>query len=91
MSRVRLIITGDVQGVGFRAWVRRYARDTSLLTGWVKNRDDGTVEVLAEGGKKDLEEFIKQCEQGPEVAWVQGVEVTWEEATDELVGFEVVY
>lgn len=90
MQRVRLTISGDVQGVGYRAWARQVARELGLV-GWVKNRDDGTVEVVTEGLKKDLEELIKQCEQGPEVAWVQGVEVTWEEATDEFVGFEVVY
>lgn len=90
MKRIHLIISGDVQGVGFRAWAHRYARGKSL-TGWVKNREDGTVEVVAEGVKKDLEELVKRSKQGPEIAWVKSVDVIWEEASGGLVGFEVVY
>lgn len=90
MQRIRILISGDVQGVGFRAWVRGMARELGLV-GWVKNRGDGAVEVVAEGTKKDLEELIKQCQHGPEVAWVENVDVTWSKGTGEFVGFEVVY
>lgn len=90
MKRVHLVISGDVQGVGFRSWALRFAQGTSL-TGWVKNREDGAVEVVAEGVKKDLEELVKQCQHGPDVAWVERVDLTWEEALGEFVGFEVVY
>ncbi len=89
-QRIHLIVSGDVQGVGYRAWVLRQAQDLRLV-GWVKNRDDGTVEVVAEGEKKDLEELTKQCQHGPEVAWVERVETRWMDATREFVGFEVVY
>lgn len=89
MQRIRILISGDVQGVGFRAWTLRFAQGKSL-TGWVKNREDGAVEVVAEGAKKDLEELIKACHRGPEVAWVEKVDVTWSKGTGEFVGFEVV-
>lgn len=90
MKRVHLIISGDVQGVGYRAWVLRYAKGKGL-TGWVKNREDGAVEVVAEGSKNALEELISYCEKGPEVAWVERVTSTWGVATGEFGGFNVIY
>ncbi len=90
MKRVRLIISGDVQGVGFRAWALRQAQDLKL-TGWVKNREDGAVEVVAEGARNDLEELIKRCQHGPEVAWVENVDAEWQNSTNEFVSFDVVY
>jgi acylphosphatase len=90
MKRVHLIISGDVQGVGFRAWVLRYSRQISC-TGWVKNRDDGTVEITAEGPRGELEELIAHCQHGPEVAWVERVDVNWSDATSEFHRFEVLY
>ncbi|MBI3559712.1 acylphosphatase [Candidatus Gottesmanbacteria bacterium] len=90
MRRVHLCISGDVQGVGYRGWVRGVARDMGLV-GWEKNTDDDRVEVVAEGEREGLEELVTACRQGPDVAWVEKIDVTWEKATDELVGFEVVY
>lgn len=90
MKRLHLIISGDVQGVGFRSFVREKAMSLGL-TGWVKNRDDGAVEVVAEGPKEHLEALVKECQHGPDVAWVEKMEVEWSAATDEFVGFEVVY
>lgn len=90
VKRVHLIISGDVQGVGFRAWVLHYVQDKPLI-GWVKNRDDGSMEAVAEGSEEDLEKLIQACHRGPDVAWVEKVDVTWEEATNEFVSFDVVY
>lgn len=90
MKRVHLIISGDVQGVGFRAWALRYAQGKPL-TGWVKNREDRSVEIVAEGPKAVLEDFAKVCQHGPEVAWVEQIDVQWQEATGEFVTFAVVY
>ncbi len=90
VKRIHLIISGDVQGVGFRTWILRHAQDLAL-TGWVKNREDGAVEVVAEGPKSDLEKLIMDCHDGPDIAMVERVDVTWEEPTDEFVEFEVVY
>ena len=90
MYRVHLIISGDVQGVGYRSWVAREAKNRRS-TGWVKNREDDTVELVAEGSKSDLEELIQACQHGPEVAWVEHVDVIWENATNEFTVFEVLY
>lgn len=90
VKRVHLIISGDVQGVGFRAFVREKAKSAGLV-GWVKNREDGAVEVVAGGPRKDLEIFLKACHRGPEVSSVEKVEAVWEKSRDEFVGFAVVY
>lgn len=90
MKRVHLIISGDVQGVGYRAWVQGEARELGLV-GWVKNQEDQAVELVAEGQKKKLEEFVKRCQKGPEVAWVKKVDATWQDATGEFVSFGIVY
>ena len=90
MKRVHLIISGDVQGVGFRAWTKRKAKECDV-TGWVKNRDDGTVETVGEGEEENLKEFIEFCHQGPDVSWVQRVDIEWLPYADEFVTFEVTY
>jgi acylphosphatase len=90
MERMQLIISGDVQGVGYRAWAMRLARKFKL-TGWVKNREDGCVEIVAEGAVESLTEFKKLCHQGPEVCWVKEVNVTTAKATGEYGDFSVVY
>ncbi|HUD20089.1 MAG TPA: acylphosphatase [Patescibacteria group bacterium] len=90
MKRVHLVVSGDVQGVGFRAWARRQAKELGL-TGWVKNREDDTVEIVSEGAKDRLDEFVKLCQSGPEISWVERVDITWENATNEFLEFEVLY
>lgn len=89
MKRVHLIISGDVQGVGFRAWARELAQ--GKLVGWIKNTGDGPVEIVVEGSRRTLEDFIAACQHGPEVAWVEKVDVEWLPATGEFVNFSVVY
>jgi acylphosphatase len=90
MRRLHIIVSGDVQGVGYRSWALRYAQGKQL-TGWVKNREDGTVEIVAEGAKGALDELIKACRKGPEVAWVTDVAAEWGRATGEFAAFEVIY
>lgn len=90
MKRVHLIISGDVQGVGFRAWIKREAQGLGLV-GWVKNRPDETVEVVAEGSKDQLDKLIKECQRGPELAWVQELGVEWLPTTNEFVDFAMIY
>lgn len=90
MSRVHLVVSGDVIGVGFRAWIYRYAKENHLF-GWVKNREDRTVEIVAEGNKEELEKLITHCKHGPDVAWVEHVNIKWEKASNKFVDFEVVY
>jgi len=90
MKRVRLIISGDVVGVGYRAWALRQAQDLRL-TGWIKNGEDKTVELVAEGEKEALEKFVAACRKGPDVSWVERVDIQSEKATGEFVAFEVLY
>jgi len=90
MKRVHLIISGDVVGVGYRTWAKRHARDLGI-GGWVKNREDRTVELIVEGEMEALVTFIASCKKGPDVAWVKDVTVTWQDAIGEYVDFEVLY
>lgn len=86
--RVRLRITGRVQGVYYRASTREQARALAL-TGWVRNRPDGSVEALAEGPRDALERLIAWCEQGPPAAHVTAVDATWTDATGDLPAFHI--
>ena len=84
-SRLSVLISGRVQGVGFRAFVQRQALDLHL-SGYAENLSDGRVEVVAEGDKDDLEHLLVKLRNGPSHAKVNEVEVSWGEATD-LEGF----
>lgn len=78
----RYFVSGRVQGVGFRYWTTTRAKALNLV-GWVRNRRDGRVEVLAYGDKSDLDSLERDLHQGPEAAEVTTVEpgpVTPEEA-----------
>ena len=72
MASAHLLVSGRVQGVGFRWFVRVTARRLQL-SGWVKNRPDGTVEIAAEGSEDRLAEFRAQVARGPEGAAVSDV------------------
>jgi len=87
-QRVHLRIKGRVQGVFFRYETQSVAQRLGLV-GWVRNRLDGSVEVVAEGEKEKLDELIKWCHQGPPLARVDSVEVRWEEPTDEFKNFSI--
>lgn len=73
MSRVRLRIHGRVQGVFFRAWTAQEAASRNL-SGWVRNRSDGTVEALFAGDEAAVEAMIEACRQGPPAARVTRIE-----------------
>lgn len=59
------------------------------MTGWVRNREDGAVEVIAEGEEEKLKQLLLLCKKGPEIAWVDGVEVNWQDARGEFLTFEI--
>lgn len=69
----RLIIHGRVQGVFYRNWTVEAARGLGL-TGWVRNRSDGTVEILACGEEAAVEALVVRCRQGPPAAAVQRID-----------------
>jgi len=90
MTRIRRYrVRGDVQGVGFRAFVARQAGNLGL-DGWVRNRRDGTVEVLAKGDDEALEQLRAAVTRGPRMSRVDGVHVTDEGHDDGMQpGFQV--
>jgi acylphosphatase len=87
-ERLRAFVRGEVQGVSFRWFVAREARRLGLA-GWVRNRRDGRVEVLAEGGRIPLEDLVEMLKRGPRLARVEGVDLAWEKATGEFPDFEI--
>lgn len=78
MQRLHLIVTGEVQGVGFRWYVQRTARALGLR-GEVRNRVDGAVTIEAEGVRAALERLAEAAREGPAGARVAEVEVRWSE------------
>jgi acylphosphatase len=88
--RVKIIVKGLVQGVYFRATTRQQARQLNV-TGWVKNRWDGSVEILAEGNKEKLDRLIAWCHKGPSGASIEGVKVEWQSFLDEFQDFIIAY
>lgn len=85
-SRVQIIIKGKVQGVFFRSFIEKEA-DRLKLSGFVQNRQDGSVEVVAEGEKGALEELVKFCEKGPRGSAVVDVTVKWSSFKGEFGNF----
>jgi acylphosphatase len=83
-----LKITGLVQGVFFRAHTREVAINHGVR-GWVRNREDGSVEALLEGEDSAVMEVVKWCHKGPPSATVTDVTVSWHDATDRYNDFRV--
>ncbi len=86
MQRITVLVSGQVQGVGYRYFTRKKAFELGL-SGYAENLSDGRVEVVAEGEKADLEHLIHHLRQGPRGARVDQVDVQWSEATG-LKGFQ---
>jgi acylphosphatase len=87
-ARAHLIISGRVQGVCFRAETQRAALRLGV-TGWVRNKRDGTVEADVEGARKDVMALIDWCKSGSPLSNVDKVEVTWDDYQGALDTFEV--
>jgi acylphosphatase len=87
-ARIHLLISGEVQGVFFRASTRKAASDLGV-TGWVRNTPEGMVEVVAEGRKPLLDRLIEFCKRGPEGAMVEETIIEWAKPTGEFSGFSV--
>lgn len=87
-AAVKLIISGFVQGVGFRWFCLREAQALGL-TGWVRNRPDGSVECEAHGDRTSLASFIAVLQHGPGNARVERVEEHWLPASEPFSTFEI--
>jgi acylphosphatase len=88
LSSVKVIITGQVQGVMFRNFTCQKALSLGI-TGWVRNMADGRVEVVAEGQYNKLEELIKLLKQGPPQASVQKTSITRGTYSGKYADFEI--
>ena len=88
MYQVCLVISGNVQGVFYRASCQDVAVKYGL-SGWVRNLPSGEVGVLVQGEKEKIEKLIEWCKKGPPNARVEEVKVKWEEVTGVFNGFGV--
>jgi acylphosphatase len=87
--RRRLVVRGSVQGVGYR-WTCASEAERLRVHGWVRNRSDGTVELVAEGAPGAVDALVAWAHRGPPHASVTDVEIT-DEAPEGLVGFRVAH
>jgi acylphosphatase len=85
---VHTMITGRVQGVGYRAWVEGEAAARGL-SGWVRNRGDGSVEAVFSGEASIVDAMTTACRSGPRMARVDNVIVADSLASDDLRGFQI--
>jgi acylphosphatase len=87
-KRVQVMVRGRVTGVFFRAATQREARRLGI-TGWVKNRPDGNIEIVAEGEEDAIKEIVSWAHHGPSAARVDGVDVRWRGYTGEFSDFRI--
>ncbi len=89
-ARFSAIVTGMVQGVNFRWFTQRRASELGLV-GYVRNRPDGSVELVAEGPRDTLERLLDAVRVGPSMAAVENVDVRWDAPSGEMGRFEIRY
>jgi len=85
--RRRVVVSGRVQGVGYRESCRRRAERLGV-SGWVRNRADGSVEAVFEGPAESVDAAVEWCREGPRWAAVRSIEV-YDEGPEGLAGFRV--
>lgn len=91
VKRIHAIVRGVVQGVGFRFFTK-YLAERFALSGFVRNRVDGTVELEAEGSEEAVSAFLGELKAGPpRAAHVSGIEVKEILSTDDFEGFQITY
>lgn len=88
VKKIKIKVFGEVQGVFFRYSTKEKANQLELK-GWVRNVEDGTVEIMAEGEEEKLKKFIDWCYIGPPAAKVEKMEIEWQEAEGEFEIFEI--
>ncbi len=87
-ARVHLVVSGRVQGVFYRRFAQAEARELGL-TGWAQNIGYGRVEIVCEGEKEKVEQFVEWCKQGPPLAKIENVEVEYGEYQGKCNDFEI--
>jgi acylphosphatase len=87
---VHLFISGRVQGIGFRQFVKHHANKLNLK-GWVTNLSDGRVEALLDGEEKKVREMVEICRKGPFLAEVKNVDIDWNyELPADIIDFQII-
>ena len=89
-QRIRIIVTGKVQGVFFRQTLKVKAKKNEIF-GWVKNLQDGRVETILEGNEENIRILVEWAHSGPANAIVENVEIHNEKFDDEFRKFDVLY
>jgi acylphosphatase len=87
-ARIQIVVTGRVQGVGFRAFVFDLAKQAGI-SGWVRNLGYNQVETVSEGSREKLEWFIEQVKNGPRGCRVDQSDIEWQTYSGEFIGFTV--
>lgn len=88
-GRIEVVVSGRVQGVGFRWFTQREARGLGVA-GWVRNEPDGSVRLVAEGPQEALETLVARLHDGPSGAEVTSVQTAWGVAREAAPTFEIV-
>ncbi len=90
MKTVRMLVSGIVQGVGFRYFAYKTALKLNI-TGWVRNLPDGRVEIVAQGKESDLNAYIREIRIGPRMASVRNIDIE-EQPNDPIYNrFDITY
>lgn len=87
-ARADILVTGRVQGVGFREFCRRAAESRGVV-GYAVNLPDGRVRVVAEGDRELVESFVREIERGPRMARVEDASVSWTAPREQLTTFSI--
>ena len=90
MTEMSCIVIGKVQGVAYRAYVQDAATELGV-TGFVKNLQDGTVRVVAQGLPDQLRSFVEYLHEGSLLAQVEGVTVDWQAPRTTYMEFSVLH
>lgn len=88
MKQAHVFVSGIVQGVGYRYFVKSNARKLGL-TGWVRNLSDSRVEFVLQGSQEQIEDMLARGRQGPMLSEVKNIEVEWEESDQQFESFEI--
>ena len=88
MKRAHVFYSGRVQGIGFRYTAQNIAEDLGIH-GWVKNLEDGRVEIVAESEEKNLKEFLDRISKGQLSRYIKDADVVWEKPSKEFNDFDI--
>jgi len=90
MKHYHIIVHGRVQGVGFRYFTQILASEHQI-SGWVRNKEDGTVEIVAEGEEENLKSFVEEMKKGSPFSRVEHIQLTEKEQMEGFQSFNIRY